>query len=111
MRTASGGGNLSSARKRRTLLYDAVSTSMENVDSGSRVANRNGLSTRCSYVSPGSAAAGTAMTALLAATLSNFSVRVPSFLLLQAGTETKLQAANSNAARTQVAWHMMALLM
>ena len=34
MRTASSGGSVPSLRKRRTLLYDAVSTSIENVESG-----------------------------------------------------------------------------
>ena len=33
-RTASGGGNWPLERKRRTLVYDAVSTSAPNVESG-----------------------------------------------------------------------------
>ena len=35
MRTASGGGSWPCVRKRRTLAYEAVSTSIENVESGS----------------------------------------------------------------------------
>src|SRR5262245_320444 len=50
-RTASLGGSLPSLRNRRTLVYDAVSTSMENVDSGSRATDWNGLSTMWSYAS------------------------------------------------------------
>ena len=36
MRTAPGGGSCPCCRKRRTFEYDAVSTSIEKVDRGSR---------------------------------------------------------------------------
>ena len=43
--TASGGGSCPSFRNRRTFEYDAVSTSIENFESGLSVTRRNGLST------------------------------------------------------------------
>jgi hypothetical protein len=52
MRTASGGGRRSSLRNLRTFAYDAVSTSIENVDTGSSRAATNGLSLMRSYASP-----------------------------------------------------------
>src|SRR5437870_4204616 len=51
MRTASRGGRCPSRRKRRTLLYDARSTSMENVDSGLSLAFRKGFSSKRPYSS------------------------------------------------------------
>src|SRR5687767_2485804 len=52
MRTASAGGIIPSRRMRRTFDSDAVSTSIENVDSGAWATDRSGLSARCSYSSP-----------------------------------------------------------
>ena len=43
-RTASAGGSCPSFRYLRMLLYDAVSTSIENVDSGLSSGSRNLLS-------------------------------------------------------------------
>jgi hypothetical protein len=51
MRTASAGGSVPSRRKRRTFDSDAVSTSIENVDSGACATCSSGLSARCSYSS------------------------------------------------------------
>src|SRR6476661_1379730 len=49
MRTASGGGALPSLMNRRTLPYDARSTSVENVERGLPFTERNGLSLMRSY--------------------------------------------------------------
>src|SRR5262245_38739102 len=51
MRTASLGGSLPSVRNRRTLLYDAVSTSIEKVESGCDATVSNGLSMMWAYFS------------------------------------------------------------
>ena len=53
MRTASGGGRVPSRNKnRRTLAYEAVSTSIEKVDSGWSLTAWKGFSTSRSYWSP-----------------------------------------------------------
>src|SRR5688572_25842288 len=49
MRTASFGGSRPSFRKRRMLLYDARSTSIENVDSGFACTDRNAFSSIAAY--------------------------------------------------------------
>jgi len=51
MRTASRGGRCPSRRKRRTLLYEARSTSMEKVESGLSLTRRNGFSSKRPYSS------------------------------------------------------------
>src|SRR3954454_21535478 len=51
MRTAPRGGSLPSAMKRRTLLYDARSTSTEKVERGLAVTATNSLSGCDSYSS------------------------------------------------------------
>src|SRR5690606_2660360 len=52
MRTASLGGNCPLRRYRRTFAYEAVSTSIENVESGARLASRKGFSLISAYRSP-----------------------------------------------------------
>jgi hypothetical protein len=44
MRTAEGGGRRPSFNMRRTFEYDAVSTSIEKVESDSSLTRRNGFS-------------------------------------------------------------------
>src|SRR5829696_897874 len=51
MRTASRGGRVPPFRKRRTLLYEAASTSMAKVESGFAVTSRNGFSSISRYSS------------------------------------------------------------
>jgi hypothetical protein len=51
IRTASFGGSSPRLRKRRTFAYDAVSTSIENVESGLRAASVHWLSSILSYAS------------------------------------------------------------
>ena len=52
MRTASAGGSAPSRRNRRTLLYDAVSTSIEKVEVASSAVRWNTFSTMVAYDSP-----------------------------------------------------------
>ena len=51
MRTASFGGSVPLLRNRRTLAYDAVSTSVENVDKGFCATVNHPLSSILSYAS------------------------------------------------------------
>src|SRR5687767_10716247 len=51
MRTASLGGSAPELMKRRTLVYDARSTSAENVESGAEATERNRLSSMRAYSS------------------------------------------------------------
>ena len=51
MRTESFGGSVPLLRNRRTLAYDAVSTSVENVDNGFCVTVNQPLSSILSYAS------------------------------------------------------------